>query len=617
MASNRIYTESVITLNGEQAQRELREMAQKAKAVADRLMEVHEAKGPDSAEFKKLNKELDKMIQQQKDLNESTKRVQKTLSDLNGATINQLEATLRKLQKQLRNTKPNTQEWRAYSSEIKAVRARMAELDGQARESQKLLGGFFKKIGWTALVAGAIAAIKKFGTDMIAQTQLIGDRWKYETAAWKSAYGSFIADISSGKGWNELIANMAKAYDTGKEVAKMLDELFERNNSLAITEAELNLQAEQQRKIMMDSTKSTKERIDAAEEYDNLQLEIAQNRKDVAQQELDAMEKQLHRRTKMSKTEYKYFIDNYNANLDIIRQATEYTDTIDENEKAIKRLQRSYNMMDSAAQAAAADILSQIAALKAENLALEQSTDKATKDIAGLVKKYKLGNDEMVKAYADAKVKTVNADVNYEKATQKSNRQAANLRKQMAQEAKQTQDKAFQDEIKASEARFKEIQNQAKQAYLDGQISEQEYQNRLSVIQENSLRDRLAIIEKYKRSTIDIQAQLLDLSMKDKKKLEQAFAETEAAAAAAVDDFVKETEKDMAELMAELDSDMEEFNKHWAEMLQKAQDIHRELSPAVALRDDMNEELSALDELHDASLISEEEYQAKRLEIIR
>ena len=73
MANNRVYTESVVTMNGEQAKAELAEMAKRAKVVADRLMEVHQQKGPDSKEFKKLNKELDSLIKQQKDYAESMK----------------------------------------------------------------------------------------------------------------------------------------------------------------------------------------------------------------------------------------------------------------------------------------------------------------------------------------------------------------------------------------------------------------------------------------------------------------------------------------------------------------------------------------------------------------
>ena len=110
---------------------------------------------------------------------------------------------------------------------------------------------------------------------MISQTQLIGDKWKFETAGWKDAYGAFIADISSGKGWNEMIQHMKDAYKNGKEVARMLDEIFERNNSLTLSEGQLSLAAEQQRKIMMDSTRSNEERLKAAQKYDEIQEEMA------------------------------------------------------------------------------------------------------------------------------------------------------------------------------------------------------------------------------------------------------------------------------------------------------------------------------------------------------
>lgn len=614
MANNRVYTESVVTMNGEQANAELAEMAKRAKVVADRLMEVHQQKGPDSKEFKKLNKELDSLIKQQKDYSESMKKFEKIVNNLNGSSLNELNKAYRQLQQRMRAAKPNTAEFETYAKTLKQVRERIKEVESQAKTTQKMFGGFFSKIGWAGLVAGALAAFKRFASDMISQTQLVGDKWRFETAGWKAAYGSFIADLSSGKGWNELVQNMADAYSNGKKVAKMLDEIFERSTSLQITTAELNLEAAKQRKLMMDTTLSTKERIAAAEEYDTLMLKIAEEEKAVAQQKLEAYELELRQRTKMSEAEYRFFIDNYNANLDIIHQAQEYTDKIDENNKAIKDLQKSYNLMDSAAQAAASNTIEQINALKAENAALEQQTDETTKSIAGLVRKYQLGNDEMVKNYGEAKTATINADIKYEQATTKSSKQAATLRKQLANEAKAAQDKAYQDAVKKSDEHFKQLKNQAKQAYADGQISQEEYNARIAAIDESSLKDRIALGERYKQSVIDLQSQLLDLSVKQKQELEKMADDLNVALLKQIEETNKAIDD---EVQATCDELSEDFVKRWSEMLDQATEITKELNPAAALKEEMDEELTALQGLFDSNLLTEEEFQRKRLEIIK
>lgn len=611
MASNTVYTESVVTLNNQEANARLDEIRQKAAEVRKEMWEIAKAKGPDSKEFRALQKELVSLVNSEKSLNEETKRFEKVIRDLSGASMNELQSAMRKLQQQMRRTKPDTKEFYAYAEQLKSVRTRMRELESQSRAAQKVLGGFFSKIGWAGLITGAIAGIRKFGSDMIAQTQLIGDKWKFETAGWKAAYGSFVADLSSGRGWNELVQRMKDAYKNGKQVADMLDEIFERNNSLSLTEADLNLKAEKQRKIMMDATQSYQDRIAAAEEYDLIQQEIAQNRKDVAEQEMEDYKLLLQQRTELTDAELDAFVKDYNANKDLIDQAKAYQKEYADMQATVNGL---YDAMTSG-QGLAYDKYKQqyddaVAALNDFAAAADESVVRW----AGIIDKYQLGNDEMVQNYVQARRKMTDADTNYERATQRSNRQAANLRKQLANEAKQAQNKAYQDDIKKSDERFKALQNQAKQAYIDGQISEQEYQGRIAAIQENSLKDRIAIGERHKQSVIDLQAQLLDLSVKQKQELEKVAADLDASLAKQIQETTEALQQEVDEYCDALG---EEFLKQWSELLDKAQEISRELNPMIALKEEMGEEMESLQTLLENNLITEEEFQKKRLEIVR
>lgn len=614
MANNRVYTESVVTLNNQEATARLDEIRQKALQVRQEMLKLAQTTGRESKEFRAAQKELVSLVNSEKSLNEETKRFEKTLKDLNGATLNELQSTMRKLQQQMRRTKPDTKEFRGYAEQLKAVRSRMRELEDESRTAQKTLGGFFSKIGWTALVTGAIALIRKFGSDMVAQTQLMGDKWKFEVAGWKSAYGSFVADLSSGKGWSELVQRMKEAYKAGKQVAAMLDEIFERENSLSLTEGELNLEAERQRKIMMDSTKSTQERIAAAEEYDRIQQQIAQNRKDVAQQELDAYQLQLQQRTELTDAELDAFVKDYNANKDLIDQAKAYQKEYNEMQGRVDGLHRT--MISGTGQAYNA-YKAQYEQAQADLDNFTASADEAIVRWAGIIDKYNLGNDDMVKNYVQARRKMTDADVGYERATQRSNRQASTLRKQLAGEAQQAQEKAYQADIKASEERFQALQLQAKQAYADGSISETEYQGRINHIQEEALKDKIAIGERFKKSVVALQSQLLDLSIADSKKLREILDNEEKALQQSIDDLNADIQKELDEMSGYLDEQMEEFNSHWSEMLDRADEIAAELNPVAALKEEMAKELAEIQELQDSSLITDEEFQQKRLEIIK
>lgn len=614
MANNRVYTESVVTLNNQEANARIDELKKKALELRDAMAKIAQEKGINSKEFKAAQKELMATEKSIKSCTSDMEKFQKTVNNLNGSNLNELQAAARKLYNQMRKLKPGTDEFVAASKKLKEVRTRMKEIEGAAGQTQKMFGGFFKKIGWAGLLTGALAAFKKFASDMIAETQLIGDKWKIEVAGWKSAYGTFIADLSSGKGWNEMVQRMKDAYANGKKVAAMLDEIFERNNSAILQESELNLEAEKQKKIYMDATKSAKERIAAAEEYDRIQKQIAENRKVVAQEEMEAYKLQLQTRTELSDQELDLFIRDYNNNKDLIDQAKEYAAKVQEYETKIANTRKAQMYdRDSFSLQTHANI---IQSYQDELDEFKRTADESVVYWSEIVAKYNLGNDEMVKNYVQARQKVVDADTNYERATQRSNRQAANIRKQLSQDTQKAVNDAYKKDIDASNARYQELQNQAKQAYLDGESSYEQYQQRLEDLNRQSLEERAAIAEKHKQSTIEFQTQILDLAVKDKQKLEKLMDDLQKDAQKAMDDAMAELDKEVEAFMAELDKENEEQLQKWQELCERAEEIRRENSPIYAIKEEMAEELSALEELHKNQLLSEKDYQNARIKII-
>ena len=618
MANNRVYTESVVTLNNQEATARIDELRRKTLELRQEMIRLGQEKGMDSKEFRAVQKELISTEKSIKSLNEETKKYERVINNLNGSSLNELQSALRKTQQAMRRAKPNTEEFQAYSKTLKDIRARMREIENEGRQTQKVFSGFkniFKGFSIAGLVTGAVAAIKKFAADMVAQTQLVGDKWRFETAGWKSAYGAFVADLSSGKGWSQLVADMQNAYRNGKQVAKMLDEIFERNNSLTLNEAEYNLEIEKQRKIMQDVTKSTEERIAAAEEIDRLQKQIALDRKDVAEEEMNAYKMQLQARTHLTDAELDAFVKSYNQNRDLIQQAQEYQVEYD-------RLKRASANAAAAAMMETDGVAGDMLQDMADQAALAFDTFKSSADQsvvywAEIIAKYNLGNDDMVKNYVQARAKMVQADTDYERSTQRSDRQSATLRKQLAQEGQNAQNKAYQDAVKASDAHYAELQLQAKQAYADGELSEEQYQQRLTSLQEASIKDRIALGEKYKQSTVELQSQLLDLSITEKKKLEDLQKQMEADAQKALDDALAEMEREIEASMAELDAESQEWLDRWIELCEKANEVRREVNPVDALKDDMAEEMSALQEMYDGNLLSDEDFQKARLQIAK
>ena len=256
------------------------------------------------------------------------------------------------------------------------------------------------KIAWAAVAA----AVTKFVTDAVKMTQRWGDQWNQTMAGVKAAYGSFVRQLSSGEGWTNLFQNMAEAYRMGREIAAVLDEVFERKISYGYQAAETEKEIAAQQLIMRDSSKSNAERQAAAKRIIELEAQLGETKKDIAQQEAGAMREQFKLQTRMNDEQIDFLVKEYNQNRDVINQAREYLRVRKELESTTG--QSFFTQSASPLPAARVGNTAQDAALKR----LEEETPQYIKDVAELTKMYDKGNDELVKGMADAEVAVINVD---------------------------------------------------------------------------------------------------------------------------------------------------------------------------------------------------------------
>jgi hypothetical protein len=552
-----------------------------------------------------------------KGIKQETKDYSELMKNLNGANLNTLAKAYSNLNKQIKNLTPGTDEFIKKSQQLKQVKARMDEIQQGIKGTHKTLDslkGLLPKLGLATFFAAAGKAVVQFGKDAIAQTQLIGDRWGQFTHGMRSAYNSFVADLSSGKGWKELIQNMRDSYNVGKQVETMLDELFERQNSLTLTEADYNVEIEKNKQIMKDQTKTAEERLAASNEVLRLERELAEEKKSIAQQEADAYKMELQQRTKLTDAEMEAFIQSYNQNRDLIQQAEEYQQEYD-------RLQRTvdafYQNMISGEGRAYDAVKPQYDQAVANLEAFKAAADEAVVHWADVINRYNLGNDEMVSNYVQALAKQKNAEADYYRSTSRTASTNSSLRKQLQQEhAKATED-AFKKEVDASDRHFKELQNKAKQAYVNGELSEQQYQNRLTSIQEQSLRAKMAIADRYKKDTLEYQSQLLDMAVKEEQDLRKVLEQAQTDFDKVMDELEKQAEKEIEAAMAELDKEMQEQIQHLLDLAEQADEVRAALDPSTALGQQLEAEIASLQEMYDNKLLSEEEFQKAKQQLIK
>ena len=615
MAST-IYTESIVTLNATQAEATMNALKSSADDLRKKMIEATKLGNTEDAA--KYQKQLDQVNKSMQSIRKETKDYADIMKKINGSSLNELAKAYSGLNRQIKNLVPGTQEFIEKSKQLKQVKARMDEINSGIKGTNKTLDslkGLLPKIGLATFFVAAGKALMKFAKDAVAQTQLIGDKWGQFTSGMSHAYNTFVADLTSGKGWKELIENMRESYKVGKEVAAMLDEIFERQNSLSLMEAEYNVEIEKNKQIMKDTSKSEEERLAAAEEAMRLEKELAEQKKEIAAQEAEARKMELQDRTKLSDAELEFYVRQYNQNRDILLQAQEYNAHVKELEAAVRASKFSAMWADNAVAVAAASQQMQQAQQALQDYI--NTADEGLKKVAEMDAKYQLSNDELVDNYVKARVKMTNADAEYYRSTTKTVTTINSLRKEMSSGHQKAADDAYKKEISEVDKHQKEMEVKAKEAYAKGEISEQQYQNRLLSIQEQALRSKMAISERYKKETLEYQSQLLDMTIKQQQEFKKLLEEAEKDAEKVFQELAEQSEADIKEIMDDLDAEFQAEIDHLLELCDQAKKVRDALDPKTALGEQMQTELASLQEMYDNRLLTEEEFQRAKHDLVK
>lgn len=543
-----VYTESVVTLNAAQAESTLNALKSSADELRKKMIEATKLGNKDDAA--KYQKELDSVKKSMSNIKKETKDYSDLMKNLNGSSLNELQKAASGLNKQLKNLIPGTKEFIEKSKQLKQVRSRIDEVNASVRGTNKTLDslkGLLPKLGLATFFAAAAKAVVQFGKDAIAQTQKVGDAWRTFTAGMKSAYNSFVANLSSGKGWKELIANMRESYRVGREVQGMLDDLAERNWSLSVNEAQSRVEIAKLTKEMRDSSKSAEERLRAAERIDTLEEKIAAERISIAQQENKAYKDVLQDRTKMLDDELKEFILDYNKNHDLIKQAQKYNAQVEKLNKNIRATERA-GMRGTYTGTLLSDQRSALTDLT-------ESTADDVKKWAGLIAKWDMGNDEMVNNYVSSLTKIYAAQEDYERKTTRSNTTAASLRNELAAKAASQASASYDEALKV----------------------------------------------------VDI--------LKDR---EDELAKTFAREGEKADEYIRRQIEENAEALEDFtDEDFKRNMEELLDLMDQAADVRNALDPHGALGYAMQQEMNSLEDMYERKLISEEEFQEAKQQLIR
>lgn len=163
-----INANATVTLivNGKQAQNMLEQLKRQASDLEDKITKA--AAAGDKVQLKKFQRELKQTRRQIGQIESATQGVENVMKRLDKASPKELSRTLRELKKSLNGIERGTDEWNKQCESIKRVKAEIANVNEELRETEKEHVGLVDRInGFVDKWGNIIAGVAAVGTGLV------------------------------------------------------------------------------------------------------------------------------------------------------------------------------------------------------------------------------------------------------------------------------------------------------------------------------------------------------------------------------------------------------------------------------------------------------------------
>ena len=155
-----------LTVNGKQAQNMLEQLKKQASDLEERITKA--AAAGDKVQLKKLQRELRQTHRQIGQIESATQGVDNVMKRLDKASPKELNRTLKELKKSLNGIERGTDEWNKQCESIKRVKAEIANVNEELRETEKEHVGLADRInGFVDKWGNIIAGVAAVGTGLV------------------------------------------------------------------------------------------------------------------------------------------------------------------------------------------------------------------------------------------------------------------------------------------------------------------------------------------------------------------------------------------------------------------------------------------------------------------
>ena len=155
-----------LTVNGKQAQNMLEQLKRQASDLEDKITKA--AAAGDKVQLKKFQRELKQTRRQIGQIESATQGVENVLKRLDKASPKELNRTLKELKRSLNGIERGTDEWNKQCESIKRVKAEIANVNDELRETEKEHVGLVDRInGFVDKWGNIIAGVAAVGTGLV------------------------------------------------------------------------------------------------------------------------------------------------------------------------------------------------------------------------------------------------------------------------------------------------------------------------------------------------------------------------------------------------------------------------------------------------------------------
>lgn len=637
MAGNNTEANVVVTLNGEAAKDELKELTKQMdfyrEAAAEAYKQGKKAIGDEMTKnYVRMQKEVKVTSKEMKDFSD-------VIKNLNTKSINELKNAARGLERQLKTMAPDDKDFAEKAKQYKTITERVKSLEKAYKavsDEQSKTPNIFKRsfkaasefFGGIMLGIDAfkrlVKGVSEFASHVIHSSQTMGDAWDNAVTAMKTTTEAFFVALSTGN-WDAFNGGLREAIKNAKEYAATLDQLESRRISNDYMQSQYLTNYREDMVTANDKSQDEATRQAALEsakqnlaEYINSIEKLGSDTRDNLMASYKAMFGIDYTGDELG---FEKFFDELYKNV-IVGENETVNQLIQERDNRFTELRNQYTV-------AGDQIVYTYSRAQAMALANREAENKYGTEVYNLAKAYEQTDDalkanlESFKQYTDAKRQATR----YEK---QLNTESATFEKQIESEKAAAAKKALEDKKAAAaaayEAQMKQIEKERyatqqhyAEMYMKGEIDKKAYDAQMIVIEDAYLAEKLALNQRFGKDTDAISQTILDRQIKryeEAKKTIKALVDDEAN----FDENYKpqwqideEDEYESKQKQRRKDS-YNQYDESLSPLVQKAEEIRASIQE-TNLRSEYETELLWIEKLHEKKMLSEEEFEAAKLKL--